>query len=89
MISHDDMKQASTTRWWTLRITRKTYDTRIKRERTKQNKNIFTKNGLPIAVKLKGLTMPIEFIGLNSPPVAAVNCDNRKAMGKKMTQNEV
>ena len=27
--------------------------------------------------------MPLEFIYLNSPPVVAVNCDNRKAMGKK------
>ena len=26
--------------------------------------------------------MPLEFIDLNSPPVVAVNCDNRKAMGK-------
>ena len=27
--------------------------------------------------------MPLEFIYLNSPPVAAVNCDNQKAMGKE------
>ena len=27
--------------------------------------------------------MPLEFIYLNSPPVAAVNCDNRKVMGKE------
>ena len=27
--------------------------------------------------------MPFEFIYLNSPPIAAVNCDNRKAMGKE------
>ena len=27
--------------------------------------------------------MPLEFIYLNSPPVVAVNCDNRKAMGKE------
>ena len=27
--------------------------------------------------------MPLEFINLNSPPVVAVNCDNRKAMGKE------
>ena len=27
--------------------------------------------------------MPLEFIDLNSPPVAAVNCDNRKVMGKE------
>ena len=27
--------------------------------------------------------MPLEFNYLNSPPVAAVNCDNRKAMGKE------
>ena len=26
--------------------------------------------------------MPLEFIYLNSPPVFAVNCDNREAMGK-------
>ena len=27
--------------------------------------------------------MPLKFIYLNSPPVVAVNCDNRKAMGKE------
>ena len=27
--------------------------------------------------------MPLEFINFNSPPVVAVNCDNRKAMGKE------
>ena len=27
--------------------------------------------------------MPLEFIDLNSPPIAAVNRDNGKAMGKK------
>ena len=27
--------------------------------------------------------MPLEFIYLNSPPVVAVNCDNRKAMEKE------
>ena len=27
--------------------------------------------------------MPLEFIYLNSPTVVAVNCDNRKAMGKE------
>ena len=27
--------------------------------------------------------MPLEVIYLNSPPVVAVNCDNRKAMGKE------
>ena len=27
--------------------------------------------------------MPLEFIYLNSPPVIAVNCDKRKAMGKE------
>ena len=27
--------------------------------------------------------MPLEFINLSFPPVVAVNCDNRKAMGKK------
>ena len=26
--------------------------------------------------------MSLRFIDLNSPPVVAVNCDNRKAMGK-------
>ena len=61
----------------------------LKREGTKQNKNILTKNGLPIGVERQGQTMPLEFIDLNSPPVVAVNCDNRKAMGKKMAQNEV
>ena len=34
--------------------------------------------------------MPLEFIDLNPPPVVAVNCLNRKAMGKeKMMQNKV
>ena len=27
--------------------------------------------------------MPLEFNYLNSPPVVAVTCDNRKAMGKE------
>ena len=27
--------------------------------------------------------MPLEFNYLNSAPVVAVNCDNRKAMGKE------
>ena len=27
--------------------------------------------------------MPPEFFALVSPPIVAVNCDNRKAMGKK------
>ena len=27
--------------------------------------------------------MPLQIIDLNSPTVVAVNCDNRKAMGKK------
>ena len=27
--------------------------------------------------------MPLEFIYLSSPPVVAVNCDNRKTMGKE------
>ena len=27
--------------------------------------------------------MPLEFIYLNSPPLVAVNCDNRKAMAKE------
>ena len=27
--------------------------------------------------------MPLKFIDLNSPPLVAVNCDNRKAMGKE------
>ena len=27
--------------------------------------------------------MPLEFINLSSPPVAKVNCDNGKAMGKE------
>ena len=27
--------------------------------------------------------MPLEFIYLNSPPIVAVNCDNRKAIGKE------
>ena len=30
--------------------------------------------------------MPFELIDLNSPPVAAVNCDNWKAMGKEKWQ---
>ena len=36
-----------------------------------------------IGVERQGQTMPLEFIYLNSPPVVAVNCDNRKAMGKE------
>ena len=32
--------------------------------------------------------MPLEFIYLNSPPVVAVNCDNRKAMGKEKWHKE-
>ena len=32
--------------------------------------------------------MPLEFIDLNSPPIAAVNRDNGKAMGEKMAQNQ-
>ena len=55
----------------------------LNREGTKQNKNILTKNGLPIGVERQGQTMPLEFIDLNSPPVVAVNCDNGKAMGKE------
>ena len=27
--------------------------------------------------------MPLQFLYLNSPPVVAVSCDNRKAMGKE------
>ena len=27
--------------------------------------------------------MPLEFIDSNSPPVIAVNCDNRKAIGNE------
>ena len=27
--------------------------------------------------------MPLKFIYLNSPPVVALNCDNRKAMGNE------
>ena len=27
--------------------------------------------------------MPLEFIFLNSPPVVAVHCDNRRATGKE------
>ena len=27
--------------------------------------------------------MPLEFIDLNTPPIVAVNYDNRKAMGKE------
>ena len=48
-----------------------------------QDKNVLTKNGLPIGVERQGQTMPLKFIYLNSPPVVAVNCDNRKAMGKE------
>ena len=55
----------------------------LKRQETKQNKNILTKNGLLIGVEGQGQTMPLEFIDLNSPPVVAVNRDKRKAMGKK------
>ena len=31
--------------------------------------------------------MPLEVIYLNSPPVVAVNCDNRKATGKEKWHN--
>ena len=55
----------------------------LNREGTKQNKNVLTKNGLPIGVERQGQTMPLEFNDLNSPPVVAVNCDNGKAMGKE------
>ena len=61
---------------------------RLKREETKQNKNTLTKNALPIGVEMQEQTMSLEFNDLISPPVVAVNCDNRKAMGKKMVQNE-
>ena len=53
---------------------------------TKQNNNILTKNGLPMGVERQGQTMPLEFIDLNSPTVVAVNCVNRKAMGKNGTE---
>ena len=43
----------------------------------------YTKNGLPIGVERQGQTMLLKFIYLNFPPVVAVNCDNRKAMGKE------
>ena len=42
--------------------------------------------------------MPLEFIYLNSPPLVAVNCDNRKALAKekwhkvnfeKFTKNDI
>ena len=55
----------------------------LNREGTKQNKNILTKNGLPIGAERQGQTIPLEFIDLNSHPVVTVNCDNRKAMGKE------
>ena len=61
---------------------------RLKREKTKQNKNELTKNGLPIGVERQGQTMSLKFSDLISPPVVAVNCDNRKHMGKKMAQNQ-
>ena len=48
-----------------------------------QYKNTLTKNGLPIGVERQGQTMPLQFLYLNSPPVVAVNCDNRKAIGKE------
>ena len=48
-----------------------------------QNENILTKNGLPIGDERQEDTMPLDIINLNSPPVVAVNCDNRKAMGKE------
>ena len=45
-MSHDHMRQASTPLWWSLRTTRKHYNTRTYQERTKQihiyqNNNIF------------------------------------------------
>ena len=38
---------------------------------------------LTVGVERQGQTMPLKFIYLNFPPVVAVNCDNRKAMGKE------
>ena len=40
-------------------------------------------SGFSIGVERQGQTMPLELIDLNSRPVVAVNCHNRKAMGKK------
>ena len=56
---------------------------RLNWEGTTLNKNILTKKGLAIGVERLGQTMPLEFIDLNSTPVAALNCDNRKAIGKE------
>ena len=44
--------------------------------------NILTKNGFPIGVEMWRQTMPLKFIDLNSPLAVAVNCDNRRIMGK-------
>ena len=43
---------------------------------------MLTKNGLSIGFERYGYTMPLEFTDLNSSPIVAVNCDNRKAMRK-------
>ena len=49
MMSHDHMKQASTPLWWSLRITRKLMTLGLNWE--EQDKNVLTKNGLPIGVE--------------------------------------
>ena len=51
-----------------------------------QNKNLFTKNGLPIGLERQRQTMPLGFFDSNSPPVAAVHYANRKVMEKNCTQ---
>ena len=71
------MKQASATLWWSLRITRKTYDTRTK------SGGIKAKIYLAKTAYQSEWTMPLELIHLKSPPAVAVNFDNRKAMVKE------
>ena len=52
----------------------------LNREGTRQNYTY--QKRLPIGVERQGQTMAL-FIYLNSPPVVAVNSDNRKAMRKE------
>ena len=49
----------------------------------RKGKNENTPIGLPVAVDRYGQTIPFEFIDSNSSPAVAVNCDNRKAIGKE------
>ena len=46
-------------------------------------KQKYTYQKMTYQSELKDRAMSLEFIDLNSPLVVAVNCDNRKAMGKE------